>query len=438
MKKLALLKLVSVIILPLITWAGGECVPSPKWPLEAIKASSLAAQNQLGQGIKVAIVDSGIDRDHPAFKDVAIQGKDFFGGNESAPYPYFDNEGHGTHVAGIVAGRDCLGNPIGLAPKASLYIARACGAEGCKSDSVGAGIEWAIDQQVDVINISIEGDHFNTAPREREAVKKAIAAGIAVVTISGNGGSQGPNNSIAAIEGVIVAGAANKWLEKPFFSQIGLQTLAAPGVNILSAYPQGRGYIIDGNNSLFKPDLIPLLNTPRPQNLSSEIAFTGFGFPKEAAKAKDKIAVAELGGDISVMEKAKFAEAAGAQAIIILMSRPYFAVGLQTFDTIKIPVIFGTKDEKDQFLELESKNQILEINTLTGDYILESGTSMAAPFVTGAVALLKAKKKDLTPAQVKNILTGSAIRNDANRHPHEDSPFGAGILNVEGALNLVP
>lgn len=414
------------------------CLPSPAWPIDVIKGQAAATQNLQGQGIKIAVIDSGIDKDNPAFKKVEIIGKDFFGDNESAPYPYFDNEGHGTHVAGIIAGRDCLGNPIGLAPKARLFIARACGAQGCKSDSVAEGVNWAITQKVDVINISIEGDNTSTSPRERAAVRAAIAAGISVVTISGNGGSHGSNNSIAAIEGVIVAGAVNKWLEKPFFSQTGYQTLAAPGVNILSAYPKNQGYIINGSGPSFKPDLIPLLNTPKPLKISGPLAFVGFGSESETKIAKGKIAVAEQGGEIGINDKVQSAERSGALALIILLNRTSFAVGLQTLENFKIPVVFGSKDEKDDFLKSAQSSEEFQLNTEFGDYILESGTSMAAPFVTGAIAVLKNKKKSLGVDEAKDILSRSATRNDWNRPPNEDSPFGAGILNIEEALKLLP
>lgn len=417
--------------------ASPTCSLTATWPAALIKSQSAKNKNLFGRGIKIAVVDSGIDRDHPAFRTVKIVGRDFIGGNEAAPYSYFDNEGHGTHVAGIIAGRDCLGNPIGLAPRASLYVARVCGAEGCKSEEVAAGVEWAISQRVDVINISIEGDRLHTSPREMAAVRKAIASGIAVVTISGNGGDQGSSNSIASIEGVIVAGAVNKGTEKPFFSQIGMQTLAAPGVNILSASPQGKGYVVHGASSSYAPDLVHLINTPVPQAIDAEVAYVGFGTQEDMPKARGKIAVAEQGGDVGIDDKAKAAEKSGARALIVLMNGPYFTSGLQTLETIKIPVLLSSKAEKEQFLSLSQNRILLGLDTETGDYILESGTSMAAPFVTGAVALLKEVKRDLSPQQARDILVRSATRTNFNGSPLEDSPFGAGILNIEEALEAI-
>lgn len=171
-----------------ITAETTPCILASSWPRLMIRADPAASAAGEGAGIKIAVVDSGIDTRSPAFRNVTIIGRDFAGGNDSAPYPYFDNEGHGSHVAGIIAGLDCSGKAIGLAPKSTLYVARACGAKGCRSEDIGAAIEWAISQKVDVINMSIEGDVLHTSQREFEAVRKAIASGISVVTISGNGG----------------------------------------------------------------------------------------------------------------------------------------------------------------------------------------------------------------------------------------------------------
>lgn len=412
------------------------CIPGPSWPREIVKAGYAASANAFGEGIKIAVVDTGIDRDHPSFREVKITGKDFVGDNQLAAYPYFDNEGHGTHVAGIIAGRDCAGVPFGLAPKSELFIARACGEQGCRSDQVAQAIEWAVAQKVDVINISIEGDSLQTAKSEIEAVRHAIAAGISVVTISGNGGNRGSNNIIGEVEGVIVTGAFNKWGGKPFFSQTASQTLAAPGVNILSAVPRGQGYQIVANAEAFKPDLVTLLNTPLPKNLKSSVFYSNYGEPESLVGVSGKILVTEQGGGIGIEDKVFGAQRAGALAVLVLMENPYFAVGLQTLEKFRIPVLFGTKEESSQFKNLSANKGHLEITSISGDYVLESGTSMAAPFVTGAVALVKAQNRRLSPFQILDILTRAADRADLNRSPLGDPEFGAGMLNIEKALKL--
>ncbi len=108
-----------------------------------------------GKGIKVAIIDTGIDETHPDFGGRIIATKSFVGGSAR------DDNGHGTHVAGVVAGSGIKSNGkyMGIAPEANLYIGKVLRANGSGLMSeVMAGIEWAVlEQQVQVINLSLGG-----------------------------------------------------------------------------------------------------------------------------------------------------------------------------------------------------------------------------------------------------------------------------------------
>lgn len=420
---------------------AGDCPPSATWTKRIVKADRVADGANSGNRIRVAVLDSGIDRDHPAFRGVRITGADFAGGNENKPYPFFDNEGHGTHVAGIIAGRDCNGNVIGYSPNVELFVARVCGAEGCRSQDIGEGIRWAIARRVDVINISIEGEKINMTAAEGDAVKAAIDAGISVVTISGNGGDYAQGNHLATIDGVIGVGAVNEWGERSIFSKMGeTQTLAAPGVNILSAYPQGTGFVVRAWSGGYSPQLIHLLNTPRlgSAKLYEPLVFAAYGAESDFLKteAGGKIAVVETGGDIDVGKKIHYAEKTGVKALIILVDRKYFASGVSISDNVKLPVFFAERNERTMLIALASSGTRMNLETPVADYIVESGTSMAAPFVTGAIARIRSLNRNLSPHKIKDILVRSAIKGSLNRPPTEDNPFGAGILNLEEALKL--
>ena len=107
-----------------------------------------------GTGIKVAIVDTGIDRTHPDFAGRIVDGASFVGGD------YQDDNGHGTHVASICAGSGAAqgGTYVGVAPEARLYVAKVLDRGGSGSMSgVMAGVEWAVDRGVQVINLSLGG-----------------------------------------------------------------------------------------------------------------------------------------------------------------------------------------------------------------------------------------------------------------------------------------
>ncbi|MBI1878973.1 MAG: S8 family serine peptidase [Chloroflexi bacterium] len=143
-----------------------------------------------GQGIKVAVVDTGLDDTHPDFAGRIVTMKSFV--SDSAR----DDNGHGTHVAGTIAGSGAKsgGKYVGVAPAASLYIAKVLRANGSGSMStVMAGIEWAVlEQQVQIINLSLGGsgpcdgtDALSTLVDE--AVRQA---GVVVCVAAGNDGPE--------------------------------------------------------------------------------------------------------------------------------------------------------------------------------------------------------------------------------------------------------
>src|SRR5688572_18326342 len=120
------------------------------WGVTKIDAPGAWALGFRGQGIKVGIFDSGIDVDHP---DLAIAGGiDLVGDGNGLD----DCNGHGTHVAGIVAARDGSRHTVGVAPGAALYSMRLadCAWAGGTLEKMIQGVEWAIDNGMDVVNMS--------------------------------------------------------------------------------------------------------------------------------------------------------------------------------------------------------------------------------------------------------------------------------------------
>ncbi|MCB0167646.1 MAG: S8 family serine peptidase, partial [Anaerolineae bacterium] len=133
--------------LPVHTWLDTSAV--------IIAAPKVWALGIKGKGVKVGIVDTGIDSAHPDFAGRIMATKSFVSSSAQ------DDNGHGTHVAGIVAGSGAKSNGkyVGIAPEASLYVAKVLRADGGGSMSgVMAGIEWAVlEQNVQVINLSLGG-----------------------------------------------------------------------------------------------------------------------------------------------------------------------------------------------------------------------------------------------------------------------------------------
>ncbi len=152
----------------------------------SIQAPQVWEAGYTGRGVKVAIVDTGIDPYHPDFAGRIAATADFTGeGNR-------DLDGHGTHVAGTVAGsgKASQGRYRGVAPEATLYIAKVLDRHGAglMSDVI-AGIEWAVDQEVDIINLSLGGDPpADGTDALSQTCDLAVERGYLVCTAAGNAG----------------------------------------------------------------------------------------------------------------------------------------------------------------------------------------------------------------------------------------------------------
>ncbi|MGQ4871095.1 MAG: S8 family serine peptidase [Candidatus Thorarchaeota archaeon] len=201
-------------------WGGGE------------DAVDVVQGNVDGSGVKVAILDTGIDYTHPDLDDVYAGGYDFVD-DDSDPK---DGNGHGTHCAGIVAAEDNGEGVIGVAPHASIYAVRVLDnwGSGYTSDII-AGIDWAIDNGMDVISMSLGGGDYDQA--FDDAVDRAYNAGIVVVAASGNDG-KGTISYPAAYDNAIAVGAIDSDHNLADFSNYGPeQEVVAPGVDIYSTMP---------------------------------------------------------------------------------------------------------------------------------------------------------------------------------------------------------
>jgi subtilisin family serine protease len=171
-----------------------------------------------GSGIRVAIVDTGIDAAHPDFAGRVAAQSDFSGTGD------MDDVGHGTHVAGIVAGGGTVYR--GVAPRATLVIAKALSAAGGTEDAVLAAMSWASRQDVRVMNLSLGGPGSPTSPLARE-VDALAADGIIVCVAAGNAGPAARTiSSPGDAKGALTVGAADKQSALAFYSSRG----PVPGV----------------------------------------------------------------------------------------------------------------------------------------------------------------------------------------------------------------
>ena len=210
---------------------------------EQIGAVSVHARGVTGQGVKIAILDSGVDTDHAELAGKVLAYRNF---TDDGPE---DAIGHGTHVAGIAMGRGAQGiddggranRVLGIAPDAELIVAKVCGNDGwCAEGAIMEAMEWAVAQGADVMNLSLGGgaflEHCDGDPLAAK-LNWAVDQGVTVVAASGNGGELGEGVAVPACGSKVIAVGAVDASDavQPWSSYGRPIDLVAPGLSILSS-----------------------------------------------------------------------------------------------------------------------------------------------------------------------------------------------------------
>jgi subtilisin len=209
------------------------------WNVDLIGAKAAHDAGIVGTGVKVAVLDAGIDPTHPELVGAYKGGIDIAGGDaDPSDEP---TSGHGTHVAGIIAGARNSTGIVGVAPGVSLYAVKIfVGVDNAigTPEWLIAGIDWAIDNQMAIVNLS-NGIGPDENPAVTAAIARAEAAGILVVAAVGNEPTL-PVSHPAAIPSVIAVTAVDISRQIGSFAPTGSQIdLAAPGVDVTSTVKGG-------------------------------------------------------------------------------------------------------------------------------------------------------------------------------------------------------
>ena len=231
-----------------------------QWGLTRIHCPQAWDRTTGNSSIVVAVIDTGVDLDHPELAPLLVPGRDLvnLGSSPTPPAGFhfegdfntpdndpMDEVGHGTHVAGTIA---CLSNnaagvagvtwqcrimPVRVLARI-VNNANSSDVRGTGSSAdIAAGIRWATDHGARVINMSLGGPSDTMV--ERDAVAYAVAHGVVVCAAMGNGGAAGPISFPAAYPNVVAVGAIDQADHRAGFSQVGPHIdVAAPGVNVLS------------------------------------------------------------------------------------------------------------------------------------------------------------------------------------------------------------
>ena len=411
-----------------------------------------------GTGIKIAVIDTGVDFNHPDLFGWGPDGKVIGGYNfiEENQLP-MDTNGHGTKVAGIIAAD---GNTLGVAHKAKILAYKVSeDGEGVSSELIRKAIEKAIEDKADIINISLGVNKTNS--KIDSAVNHAWNNGIVVVTAAGNDGPE-------------------------------LKTIGSPGRNFESitvgaTYNNMTSSLIatleiDENQYT----VIPMVGSSKTQEpIIEKIVFGGFGKNSdlENLDVKDAILIVERGSDIEgellfFSIKEMNAVKAGAKALIVYNNQPGIFLGelIHEFSepgyTPQIPVVSIDREEGLEIIKTIERKSLgimnlfynpdfiahfssrgpvspfyikpdivapgAYINTtqINSSYNFTSGTSFAAPHVSGAAALLLQKNPELQNYEIKSLLV-TTVQPVSNAYGQEFSlhESGSGRLDIANAYN---
>ncbi len=245
-------------------------VPSDQtpWGLEVIYNDPDLVFSSGGAGVNVAILDTGVYSEHPDLTRRISQCKDFT--NPRTPVidgKCEDKNGHGTHVAGIIAadaGVDGRGI-YGVAPRVSLFTYKVCGNNGlCYADDIAAALRLAVDQGANIVNMSFGSDQESNLIKG--AIDYAVSKGVLTVAAAGNDGPfEDSIDYPGASQAVIAVGAINQPLTVTDWSSRGINSItepwivehrdiefAAPGEYVESTWNNG-GYVILSGTSMASP-----------------------------------------------------------------------------------------------------------------------------------------------------------------------------------------
>lgn len=411
-----------------------------------------------GSGITIAVIDTGVDYTHPDLYGFGEDGKviggyDFID-NDNSP---IDTNGHGTEVAGIIAAD---GQLKGIAPKSKILAYRVSeNGESVSTDLIIKAIEKAVQDGADIINISLGVNLTNN--KIDKAVNKAVEQGIVVITAAGN---HGPD----------------------------LSTIGSPGINpntitVGATYNNITSSLVAtlevGDE---KYQVLPMVGTqPIDAPITAKIVFGKYGRERDLSgkEIKDSILLVERGSDVEdeivyFSDKEFNAAQAGALGIVVYNNIPGLFYGELIHEFApsdynpSIPAIsisrgegmvlreslerdiigtlnvfyhpdfvahFSSRGPVSPFYikpDLVAPGAFVNTTLIEGKYNFTSGTSFAAPHVSGASALLLEKNSNLSPSEIKSLLvTTSNTVSDAygNNFPVEIT--GTGRINVTQAFN---
>ncbi len=388
-----------------------------------------------GAGIKVCVIDSGINKTHEDFAGMTITG-----------YPTgwdTDTCGHGTHVAGTIAAANNSTGVVGVSPgKVSLHIIKIFGSNGTNGGSHGQ-CSWTYSSTLvdaanrcntagaKIISMSLGGPNSSTT--EQNTFQTLANNGVLSIAAAGNSGNSSLSYpaSYASVVSVAAIDSANV---KADFSQFNSAVdIAAPGVDTLSTYPLKDDPLLVGNSSFAA---IPV-DGSRQTTVSA--GWVNGGLCQASSTTwRNKIVLCQRGTNTFVdkITKAKTGRAAG----VVIYNNVAGELRIGMYDanlqpiTTTLPALGISKADGEAIVAgLAGQTMTLDATPSLSNTAYEtmSGTSMATPHVSGAAAVVWSAKPTATAAQVRDALLTTAQDIDAAGY---DNNTGWGLVQMPAAI----
>ncbi|XRG79424.1 S8 family serine peptidase [Rossellomorea sp. GAMAL-10_SWC] len=455
----------------------------------------LHAEGFTGKGIKVGILDTGIDYNHPDLKDAFKGGYDFVD-NDNDPmettYADWKKSGkpesngssvyyteHGTHVAGIIGGRgkaDSEYKMLGAAPEADIYSYRVLGPYGSgTTDAIIAGLDKAVKDGMDVINMSLGASLNDPLFATSVAVNNAVLSGVTTVVAAGNSGDQmytlgspgasalaltvgASSISLDAYQYAAVQNGVNynvRQLARNYsdnLTQLKGKTYQLVDVGLARTTADFNGKDLNGKIAFIKRGTNAIIDKIKNAKIRGAVGVLMYN--DEVNQAEGPIN-AFLGESVDAVPSFTISNSDGKQILAAIQA------GKTSFSFGDYSIIHTASDELAGFssrgpsrVNYDIKPEVTApgvaimstvpfyVNNKTVDgtktddykYAYErlSGTSMATPFVAGVSALLLQSNKDLQPADVKSILMNTA---DPLLKNYSVFEIGSGRVDAYEAIN---
>ncbi|WP_204487196.1 S8 family serine peptidase [Archangium primigenium] len=406
----------------------------------------------VGAGIRVCVIDSGLDRRHPELGIPYVGGYDFVDGDSD---PSDESRGvrglgHGTHVAGIVAAQLASGGEIwdglsrggmvGVAPGVDLLIARVLNVEERASVSgVLSALEWCQRQKAHIATLSL-GSPVDMGRTAREAFQAARDAGMLIVAAAGNDSDltrQAPLSYPAAYPSVLAVGAVDAHGQVASFSNGGEGlSLVAPGVDILSSISVSGNTVSRLDAGVLSYDSRSLFFSP-PGDYTGTLVDCGQGeaLGCQGGTCAGFVAYVRLEHGADPSRIARNVMSQGARAIIFGTSdseSQSWQMSLEGPSAAWVPALSVGRESRGAVLQHLGKP--IHVNLRGVDYARFMGTSMAAPHVTAVAALLWGAHPELTASEVREVMERTAL--DLGT-PGRDNQYGHGLVQARTALDAL-